>query len=172
MDKIEYLMVFDGVIFGMAIVDLVSHTKNIIKKSYWEYVLWAITLFDMGALNWYSTYSRLDIITQGYEWYLLLILPMILYYVTVRYFTPDEGMSYKDYFLANSRQFMALVFLYSTSIIVVDWISGRDLGFLWERTMMLGVIALAWIVNKPWARTLYVVLRFAIIIAILSSADM
>ncbi len=166
MDKIEYLLVFDGVIFGLAIADLVGHTKDILKKAYWEYSLWALALFDMGALNWYSTYNRLDIITEGYQWYVLLMIPMILYYVTVKYFTPDQGKPYKEYFLDNSRRFMALIFFYQLSIIAVDWIAETGPGFLVSRTAFVGLVGLAWWLNKPWARTIVVIIRFAIVIAL------
>lgn len=164
MSQEEFLMIFHGVIFGMAIVDLVSHTKDIITKSYWEYIVWAIMLFDMGALNWYSTFYRIEVLKNGYGYYVLLMLPAILYYVVVQIFTPSGGQGYKEYFLANVKPFIGLMFIFGVVSLGVDLIIGMNIDYLWERIAILALLIPAYFIPKAWVRMIPVIVRFAIVL--------
>ncbi|NVK27225.1 MAG: hypothetical protein HWE14_04220 [Flavobacteriia bacterium] len=164
MSQEEFLMIFHGVIFGMAIVDLVSHTKDIMTKSYWEYIVWAVMLFDMGALNWYTTYYKIDALQNGYGYYVLLMLPAILYYLVVRTFTPSDGRAYKEYFLANVKPFIGLLFVFGVVSLLVDFIIDVNIEYLWERIIVSALLIPAYFIPKAWVRMIPVAVRFVIVL--------
>ncbi|GGH67795.1 hypothetical protein [Phaeocystidibacter marisrubri] len=163
MSQVEFLMVFHGVIFSMAIVDLVSHTHDIFTKSYWEYIIWAIALFEIGAQSWYSTFDKMDAIAYNYAHFLVMMLPVIFYFLTIRIFTPPDGQGYKEYFLSKRKSFIGMLFLFSLSGFFSDYILGVEPHFTWMRVGVTALLIPAYFINHAAVRLFPVFVRLLVI---------
>lgn len=163
MSQVEFLMVFHGVIFSMAIVDLVSHTREIFTKSYWEYIIWAISLFEIGAMSWYTTFDKVDAVAYNYGHYLVMMLPVIFYFVTIRIFTPPDGDDYKEHFLKVRKPFIGMLFLFSIAGFFSDYILGVEPHYTWMRVAITALLIPAYFINKSWVRLIPVIVRYSIV---------
>lgn len=163
MSQVEFLMVFHGVIFSMAIVDLVSHTRDIFTKSYWEYIIWAIALFEIGAMSWYNTFDKMEAVAYNYGHFLVMMLPVIFYFLTIRIFTPSKDEGYKEYFLKNTKPFIGMLFLFSLSGFFSDYILGVEPHFLWMRIVVTLFLIPAYFINNSVVRLLPVILKLAVV---------
>ena len=73
MSKVEFLSVFIGIIFGLAVVDLVQKWRGL-RESYWEYSLWSLGLFLVSLVNWYNLYDRIEIVVQSFSNFVLVLM--------------------------------------------------------------------------------------------------
>ena len=62
MDKQEFLLLIPGIIYGVAIADLLKIVRH--KVNYWEVVFWGVLLLTTIINHWMELYKKLDAMVE------------------------------------------------------------------------------------------------------------
>ncbi|MBD79494.1 MAG: hypothetical protein CL840_11305 [Crocinitomicaceae bacterium] len=115
MDKEEFLFLIPGVLYGIAVFDLLSLVRN--KKTYWESILWAMLLFFALIAIMFNLYEDLVTITSNIYYYTLFIFSPILFVQCCYLISPtDVEDDMKEVFTTNRKTF----FMSLTGVIAVN----------------------------------------------------
>ena len=72
MSKSEFILLIPGIIYGVAMVDLLKIFRH--SKRYWESVAWGIAMFLNLIVSWYELYDKLEIISSNIALSLISLL--------------------------------------------------------------------------------------------------
>jgi hypothetical protein len=140
----EFILLIPGIIYGVAIVDLL---KILRRGVYFELAGCGI-FFLLSVVNiWLELYDKLAIIATNNLDFLLVIIQAILFTKAVNILTPeDDDENTKTYFLSNIRS----VFILLISVLIINLII-QIMVFDDQRTL--------WI--RPLGALLYLSMIFA-----------
>jgi hypothetical protein len=109
MSKSEFLLLIPGIIYGVGVVDLIKVT---FRKHYWEIYLWAIILFLVLILQWYSLFYAMDQIGESKLSFTFMMITPLVFTRGCYILTPTENAETKSYFIKyRSAFFINLVFM-------------------------------------------------------------
>ena len=60
MGKSEFILLIPGIIYGVALVDLLKIFRH--KNTYWETTAWGIAMIINLIVSWFNLYDKLDMI--------------------------------------------------------------------------------------------------------------
>lgn len=114
MDKQEFYLLIPGIIYGVAIVDLLKVFEH--RKNYWEMITWGIAIMLGICYSWILLYSKLDKIASDKLFFLLVIAQAILAAQIARTLTPElKDEDTKAYFFEKRKIFFSLLLLSNTT---------------------------------------------------------
>ena len=103
MDQQEFLLLIPGIIYGVAIVDLLKIVRH--KINYWEVVFWGILLMINIINHWMELYQKLDALVASHVNFYLIIGQAMLYAQAANVITPDDKDSdTKQYFFQGKKE--------------------------------------------------------------------
>ncbi len=154
MDKQEFFLIIPGVIYGVAIVDLLKVVAH--KNNYFEVVGWG-TVYLLGIVNlWVDLYKKLDAITQSNLSFLLIIIQAVIYSRGAHIITPEEkDVNTKEYFLETKKEFFTILILAVSCNILIQEVVKADNTPLWSRLLGLVVFSSLIFIDKVWYRTIF-----------------
>ena len=117
MDQQEFMFLIPGVIYGIAIFDLLSIIRS--NKIYWESLLWVLLLFFCIVSILFNLFPKLEAITSNIRIYTLFLFSPILFAHSCFLLTPkEENSDLKHQFHQNRKAF----FLSASGVITVGLI--------------------------------------------------
>lgn len=151
MDKQEFLLLIPGIIYGVAIVDLLKIVQH--KVNYWEVVFWGILLMITIINHWMDLYQKLEAIVDDNLNFFLIIGQAMVYAQAANVITPDQGdKDTRAYFFKIRKTF----FLILVGTIVVNML----LQFIvfddqktWLRITGIPLMLACAFIDKIWVRT-------------------
>jgi len=103
-DKDEFLFLIPGVLYGIAVFDLLSLVRN--KKTYWESILWACLLFFTLVGLLFQLYDDLVPITSNIFYYTIFLISPIFFVQCCYLIAPaDPEADVKTVFDKNRKSF-------------------------------------------------------------------
>ena len=108
MSKSEFILLIPGIIYGVALVDLLKIFRH--KSTYWEVVSWGIIMIINLIVSWFTLYDKLEIISNSILLFTVYIISPLLFAQAIFVLTPEEeNKDTKAYFLKSNRQFFILL---------------------------------------------------------------
>ncbi|UTW62420.1 hypothetical protein KFE98_20840 [bacterium SCSIO 12741] len=104
MDREEFFFLIPGVLYGIALFDLLSVFRA--KKYYWESLAWALILFVSLVGNLFDLYPKLTAISQNLWVYLIYLLsPLMFVHACYVIASQDDKLEQKDRFITYRKSF-------------------------------------------------------------------
>ena len=158
MDKQEFLLLIPGIIYGVAIVDLLKIVRH--KINYWEVVFWGIMLLITIINHWMDLYQKLEHIVDNNLNFFLIIGQAMIYAQASNIITPDDkDDDTKAYFFEIRRNFFLVIVASILINILLQFVVFND-HKLWLRLTGLPLMLACAFIDKIWLRIivgLYVV---------------
>lgn len=152
MDKQEFFLIIPGVIYGVAIVDLLKVFEH--KRNYFEIVGWGLTYMLGIVMLWVNLYTKLDAIIQSNLSFLLIIIQSVLYSRGAHIITPEEKHEdTKAYFKGIRKQFFVILSLIILCNMLIQEVVGSNHTPIVLRVFGLVVFVALILVDKVWLRT-------------------
>lgn len=117
MSPYEYLTVFLSVIFGLAIVHLLSGVSLILdarerSRPYWVHLVWTLNVFVLAVVTWWFNFSLEAIREWSFLHFADLVFYAVLIYVLAGLLYPTRGPEVVDFraHFERNRQWFFTVF--------------------------------------------------------------
>lgn len=166
MDKQEFFLLIPGIIYGVAIVDLLKIFSH--KKNYIEIVGWGIYTMMAVIFTWTELYKRLDLITDETINFYLIIIQAIMFAMLARLITPEEkDEDTKSYFFQVRKPFFILASVLISYGILLHYYFYDDRLPVWLRLFAIVVYLVVAYTNKFWLRILLLVLAMLLLLMVI-----
>ena len=165
MSKSEFILLIPGIIYGVALVDLLKIFRH--KSTYWEVVSWGIIMIINLIVSWFTLYDKLEIISNSILLFTVYIISTLLFAQAIFVLTPEEeNKDTKAYFLKSNRQFFILLlgFIIMNNILSF-FIAENEFYTIVRYIVILPFIAII-IWQKRWLRIIALLLYYAMAIII------
>jgi hypothetical protein len=151
MEFFNYVMVFAGVIVGLAVTHLLQGVAKLIQhpdrqKLYWVHLLWVAVIFLNALLLWWWEFQLASVPHWTFELYLFVIGFSVILYVICAVLMPDELGNYADYrayYYSRRRWLFGLILVFGLMDFADSALKGR------EHLISLGWIYLAFVAMRP-----------------------
>lgn len=119
--QVEYLTVFNAIIFGFVGAEFYSGWGSMIRnrnhiKNNWQHVLWTLMAFTLYIQNWYGIWPRIEFINVNVFYFLFSLAPIFIFHVISVILFPDfskaENEDVKKYHFENIRYLYVLFAAY------------------------------------------------------------
>lgn len=152
MDQQEFLLLIPGIIYGVAIVDLLKIVRH--KINYWEVVFWGILLMINIINHWMELYQKLDALVASHVNFYLIIGQAMLYAQAANVITPDDKDSdTKEYFFRVRKAFFLILVAIIVANIILQFVVFND-HRTWIRITGIPLMLACAYINKLWIRSL------------------
>lgn len=172
--QVEYLTVFNAIIFGVIASEFFNGWGSMVRhrdtiKVYWLHLAWTIFSFLTLIQNWFAIWPRTEYVNDNILIFLWSLVPMFLFHlISVILFPTGENipnLDFEVYYKKNSR---ALYFLFSMYLVstVIGPVVFKDVGNVFEQNILrlvgLALCLLGAYLNKViWYQALFLVLMYA-----------
>ncbi len=164
MDKQEFFLLIPGIIYGVAIVDLLKVFTH--KNKSFELVGWGVFSLLVITFNWTLLYAQLTLITNNNLNFYLVVFQAIIVSVLTSTISPEEkDIDTKKYFLEIRNSFFLLFAIYMISAIFMRYYVFNETEPAWIRPLGLLIFLICAYTNKYWLRISLLI--FASIIMVL-----
>ncbi len=151
MDKQEFLLLIPGIIYGVAIVDLLKIVQH--KVNYWEIVFWGILMMVSIINHWIELYQKLDAFVDNNLNFFLIIGQAMIYAQAANVITPDKKDSdTKEYFFKIRKSFFLVIVGIITMNIILQFVVFDDQR-TWIRLLGIPLFLACAFIDKLWLRT-------------------
>ncbi len=165
MDKQEFLLLIPGIIYGVAIVDLLKIVQH--KYNYWEVILWGILMMVAIINTWIELYQKLNAFVDSNSNFFLIIGQAMIYAQAANVITPDQKDSdTKEYFFKIRKTFFLIIVGTLVMNTIVQFMVFDDQR-TWLRLIAIPLFLACALINKIWIRIvvgLYLVILAVIVI--------
>lgn len=170
-DHIEYLLVFNTVVFGVVATEFFTGWGNMLRnreqvKFHPLHFGWTVFMFLTFIQNWYGIWPRTRFINDNFLFFGYSLVPMIIYHlITVALFPnfkKGESIDFEEYYFKNSRVLFVLLAVYF-SVTVLSSLVYVDEGNVLGQNMIRGsgflfsVLCAIWN-KKTWLHLVFLVL--------------
>lgn len=150
MDKQEFLLLIPGIIYGVAIVDLLKIVQH--KVNYWEVVYWGVLLMVMIINHWMDLYQQLDAIEDSNLNFYLIIVQAMIYAKAANIITPTEkDTDTRGYFFRTRKNFFLTVLGAVVFNILIEFVVFDD-HLLWIRISAIPLLMACAYIDQIWVR--------------------
>ncbi len=171
MSKSEFILLIPGIIYGVAMVDLLKIFRH--SNRYWESVAWGIAMFLNLIVSWFGLYDKLEIISSNIALFTAYIISPLLFAQAVFVLTPEEEHTdTKVYFLKAQHLFFILIFSYILVNMGLSYFIETSGAFEWMRPLLLALFLTAIVWKKFWSRLLPLLAYYIFAIIIFAQAMM
>ncbi len=151
MDKQEFLLLIPGIIYGVAIVDLLKVGQH--KRNYWELVFWGVMLLITIIKHWIDLYQKLDALVDNNLNFFLIIGQAMVYAQAANVITPSEKDSdTKAYFFSIRKVFFLIIVGSIVVNVILQFVVFDDHRF-WLRITGVPLILACAFIDKIWLRS-------------------
>lgn len=117
MSSFEYLTVFLSVIFGLAVVQILSGVSLILdarerSRPYWVHLVWTVNVFTLAVVLWWLNFSLDDIGEWSFFHYGNLVAYSVLIFVLAGLLYPTRGpevIDFRAHFARNRTAFFVVL---------------------------------------------------------------
>ena len=160
MSKSEFILLIPGIIYGVALVDLLKIYRH--PSRYWETSLWGIIMFLTLIVSWFLLFNELQLVSSNILYFALYLLTPLIFAQTVFTLTPEEGTkNTKEYFLKSQRTFFSLLLANLISVASLNLIMYEDPIRMYIRIAGLPVFIGILVYKKLWMRVLLMAMYIA-----------
>lgn len=150
MDKQEFLLLIPGIIYGVAIVDLLKIIQH--RVNYWEIVLWGVLLMVTIIRHWMELYQKLEFLVDNNLNFFLIIGQAVIYAQAANVITPENlDSDTKAYFFKVRKTFFLIILVSLVFNVLLEFIVFED-HELWLRITGLPIVLACAYINKIWLR--------------------
>jgi len=151
LDKQEFLLLIPGIIYGVAIVDLLKIIQH--KVNYWEIVFWGVLLMVIIIRHWIELYQKLEFLVDNNLNFFLIIGQAVIYAQAANVITPDNlDTDTKAYFFNVRKAYFLIIAASLVFNILLEFTVFEDHD-LWLRITGIPLALVCAFVNKVWIRT-------------------
>jgi hypothetical protein len=169
MSKSEFILLIPGIIYGVAMVDLLKIFRH--SNRYWESVAWGIAMFLNLIVSWFGLYDKLEVISSNIALFTAYIISPLIFAQAVFVLTPEEEHSdTRAYFIKAQPLFYILILSYVVMNIILSFFLQQGGVFDWMRLILVPLFTVAIIWKNIWTRTLPLLAYFVFAIIIFASA--
>ena len=148
--KQEFILLIPGIIYGVAIVDLLKLFRTRMYPELWG---WGVFAFLSIIQSWLSLFNKLDKIATNNLDFLVIVIHSVMMAKAISLLTPEEeDIDSERYFLSIIKPFAKLV----TAIILLNFIIQYtvydDNTALWWRLTAIGWSLWLVFTQKRWVR--------------------
>ena len=147
----EYLAFIPLLIYGIALADLLSQWKRLLKSNqlFIPYLFLTIILTETAIYNVF-VYGNLinQLAGQNYSSYLSYLLPPFLFMLTTNIFTPDQDSDTEEYFMKNMPVFLTIFSLFIASHFLYEF--GESTPTIIVRVVGGILVFIAGVSRKKW----------------------
>ena len=152
MDKQEFLLLIPGIIYGVAIVDLLKIVQH--KYNYWEVIFWGVMLLITIIKHWIDLYQKLEVLVDNNINFFLIIGQAMVYAQAANVITPDHKDSdTKEYFFRIRNAFFLIIVGSIVLNIILQFVVFDDHKLLIRITGIPLMLACAFI-DRIWLRSI------------------
>lgn len=116
MSKFEYIAVLVSLILGLGITNILTGLGRIINRRHefkidTVHFMWSLALFVVLVLNWWVFFKNSEITNWTFEYFLLIIVWAVIFYLMTVVLFPTDKNSDQDYgtiFQKNRSWFLGL----------------------------------------------------------------
>jgi hypothetical protein len=160
MNKSEFILLIPGIIYGVALVDLLKIFRH--KNTYWEVTGWGVIMIINLIVSWFSLYDKLEVISGNILLFTVYLVSPLLFAQAVFVLTPEEeDTDTKAYFMKTNRLFFILLL----GLIVVNqtllFFLAEDSAFMIMRTIIAFPFIAIIIWQKKWMRQMALLLYYS-----------
>lgn len=171
MSKSEFIILIPGIIYGVAMVDLLKIFRH--SKRYWESVAWGVAMFLNLIVSWFDLYDKVEVISSNISLFTAYIISPLLFAQAVFVLTPEEEHTdTKAYFLKTQHLFFILILSYIIVNMGLSYFIQTDSTFGWMRPLLSFLFLGAIIWKKFWLRLLPLLAYYIFAIIIFAEAMM
>jgi len=159
MEKQEFLLLIPGIIYGVAIVDLLKIVQH--KRNYWILVL--ISIIN----HWIELYQKLGTLVDSNFNFFLIIGQAMIYAQAANIITPGEQDSdTKAYFFKIRKKFFLILVGVILANMLLQFVVFDD-HRTWIRVIGLPLFLACAYIDKLWVRSSIGVYYFGLAMAII-----
>ena len=159
MSKSEFILLIPGIIYGVAMVDLLKIFRQ--ARPYWEIVGWGIALFFNLIVSWFGLYDKLEIVSSNIAYFTIYLLSPLLFAQSVFVLTPEENdKDTKKYFLDNQKPFFTLYLSFMIINSILSTIISENAMFMYMRGIAIIPFIFVIFYPKIWLRAAILGLYF------------
>lgn len=177
MSSFEYLAVFLSVIFGLAVVQILSGVSLILDaraktNAYWVHLVWTLNVFTLAVVLWWLNFSLEDIGEWSFFHYGNLVAYSVLIYVLAGLLYPTRGpevIDFKAHFARNRTWFFVVLATFTPVdvfnsllqrsggsaghfsdlyiVFILASLAGSCLAIVIKRDLYHGLFGIAWFVT-------------------------
>jgi hypothetical protein len=151
MEKSDFILLIPGIIYGVALVDLLKIFRH--KNTYWEVTGWGIAMIINLIVSWFNLYDKLEVISNSIVIFTFYLVSPLVFAQAVFVLTPEEDHhDTKKYFLETNRSFFGLMLIYILTTAVLSVFFNEPTAY----HVMRGIIILPFVAiiiwQKKWLR--------------------
>ena len=182
--RIEYLSVFVALLYGFAVAEFFLGWGKMFRKREqiifsFEHIAWTVIFFFVIVLNYYSMWFRVSYLEMGFFYYLLVFVPVLIFYFASIYLFPEfdgeHELNLKTYFIKSNKGIILLMSIYfslnfiiSTAFHENEFVSAVNIMRLLY--VVLGITAILY--NVLWVRlVLLVYMASALVISLIKASE-
>ncbi|MGL1885547.1 MAG: hypothetical protein OCD76_03440 [Reichenbachiella sp.] len=161
MDKQEYFLLIPGIIYGVAIVDLLKVFSH--RKNYYEMVGWGVMYLFAIITLWLDLYPLLPKLVDSNVSFVLIIAQAVLYARGANILTPEKSDEDTElYFMKHKKYFFLIIAGIVFSNMVLQLTIQKDSIPVWYRLIWLTVTFALAFWDKVWFRNIILVIIFSL----------
>ncbi len=173
-DHIEYLLVFNTVVFGVVATEFFTGWGNMLRhrenvKVYALHFGWTIFMFLTFIQNWYGIWPRTQFINDNFLFFGYSLVPMIIYHLITEalfpHFKAGEEIDFEQHYFKNSRTLFILLAVYFSitvlsSFVYVDEGNVLNQNLIRVSGFTFSILCAIWN-RKIWLHLMFLVLGLA-----------
>lgn len=174
MDEFSYLSVLLSIILGLAVTEILSGFRDLLRargnvRLYWPSLLWAFLLLIIAAQSWWAMFGLRNYHTWTFAGFAVVLLQMIVLYmlagIVLPERTPGETIDLRANYFAQHRWFCALAVVSILTSLAKDLVLS---GSLPNRNnlifhLLFGTMGIAAaFTNREWFHKLFALLITAL----------
>ncbi len=120
--RVEYLSIFIALLYAFAIAEFfIGWGKMLRLKDQMvfsmHHLVWSFIFFWGSILNWYGLWQRIPFIDRGFLYFVLLLLPILLFFFSTIFLFPDfdKIRDLKVYYEKNKK---TIILLFSVTLFI------------------------------------------------------
>lgn len=150
MDIAKYMAVIPGILYGMALVELIKIYRH--KSRYWETNLLGFLLFITIIYDKYKTFPYMnELFSNMAVFTVYLIGPFVFMHLCYTLTPENEEDVAKEHFLGIRRKFFFMLAIFTTFNIMVELLIIHD-GMMYTRFLGVALYALNGLFDWKWLR--------------------
>lgn len=161
MDIAKYMAVIPGILYGMALVELIKIYRH--KSRYWETNLLGFLLFITIIYDKYKTFPYMnELFSNMAVFTLYLIGPFVFMHMCYTLTPENEDDEAEEHFLGIRKKFFYMLAIFTSFNIFIELLFIND-GLIYLRFLGVALYTLNGYFNWKWLRIItYSIIFFAV----------
>lgn len=178
--RIEYLSVFVALLYGFSVAEFFLGWGKMFRKREqiiysFEHIAWTVIFFFVIVINYYSMWFRVSYLEMGFFYYLLVFVPVLIFYFASIYLFPEfdeeHQLNLQVYFIKSNKGIILLMSIYFALNLVISTAFHENelvsvVNIMRLLYVILGIITIFY--NVLWMRmTLLAYMTIALVVSLI-----